>query len=63
MTKIINGKNYKVTRGGCWDCAFNRVKGENECCAYTEKVGGVIQFMCKLKFGERYEEVKNDKNH
>lgn len=59
MIKTINGKKYEITRGGCWNCAFNRIEGENESCAYSEEVDGVLQLKCKLKFGERYEEVSN----
>lgn len=65
MIKIINGadgKKYKITRGGCWDCAFNRAESENDYCAYAEKVGDVLQFKCKLKFGEHYEEVRDVDN-
>jgi hypothetical protein len=58
MIKIINGKKYEVARGGCWACAFNSDKGKNEC-AYAEEVGDVLQFKCKLKFGEHYEEVRD----
>ena len=59
MIKIINGKEYKITRGGCWDCAFNRTKSENDSCDYAEEIGGVLQFKCNLKFGEHYEEVSD----
>lgn len=61
MAKIINGKRYKVTRGGCWCCAFYHSERENNCCTYTKKIGGVLRLMCKLKFGEHYEEVSDDK--
>lgn len=58
ITNEIDGKKYKVTYGGCWNCAFNCDKSENEC-AYAEEVDGVLQFKCKLKFGEHYEEVRD----
>jgi hypothetical protein len=59
MIKIINGKKYEVARGGCCSCAFNSDESEDDYCAYAEEVGGVLQFKCKLKFGEHYEEVRD----
>lgn len=58
MIKIINeinGKKYKVTDGGCWDCVFNN---KNEC-EYVEEIGGVKRILCKLKFGKHYEELRD----
>lgn len=63
MIKIIRGKKYEVVRGGCWACAFKGREGEYEYCTYAEEVNGVLQFECKLKFGEHYEEVSDDKNN
>ena len=59
MIKIIRGKKYIVTRGGCWACAFNDRKGDYDYCTYSEEVADVLQFKCKLKFGEHYEEVRD----
>ena len=59
MIKIIRGKKYKVVHGGCWDCAFNDRRGDYDYCTYTEEAGGVLQFKCKLKFGEHFEEVRD----
>ena len=63
MIRIINGadgKKYKITRGGCWDCAFGRTEGGSDYCVYAEKVDGTLQFRCPLKYGEHYEEVRDE---
>ena len=64
--KIINeidGKKYKIAFGGCRYCAFNRSESEDDYCAYTGEVDGVLLFKCNLKLGEHYEEVRDDTNH